>query len=202
MIPSRRRILYVVLSGFVLSAALLVIGRVPKIPESAPAPSTMTSPEPGSTLSGSSVSFSWSAESGLINFIADRSKRGVSELSHLNALSGGSAPGAGDLFHSRTRGVALCEGLDFPDDNNINLNRDTRSATVTGLPTDGRSIYVRLWTIIASSPRDKLCLNYDCWIRDYVYTAGNDAAANLAADAPPRHALSGGAANHTGSGCS
>src|SRR5207249_1509252 len=110
--------------------------------------STMTSAKPGSTLSGSSVSFSWSAESGLINVIADRSKGGVDELYHRNVLAGGSTPGAGDLFHSPTGREVSCKGLNFPDENNINLNEDTRSATVTGLPTDGRIIYVRLWTII------------------------------------------------------
>jgi len=74
----------------------------------AASPSSMTSPSPGSTLTSSSVTFAWSAGSG----VADR------------YLSIGTTPGGSDLY-SAYQGAAL-------------------SRTVSGLPTNGSTVYVRL----------------------------------------------------------
>jgi serine protease len=86
----------------------------------------MTSPAPGSTLPGSSVTFAWTAGSGVTEYW----------------LHVGSTPGGSDLYN-RTQGSTL-------------------SGTVTGLPTDGRPLYVRLWSLIGAWQ----------WI-DYVYTAAS-----------------------------
>jgi hypothetical protein len=75
---------------------------------------TMTSPAPGSTLPGSSVTFSWTTGSGVSQYY----------------LFIGNSLGGSDLY-------AASQGL-------------ATSGTVNGLPTDGRTIYVRLWSYVAS----------------------------------------------------
>ena len=70
-------------------------------------------PAPSSTLSGSSVTFTWSAPSGAAAYWLDI----------------GTIVGGFDLY---SQGQALATSL-----------------TVSGLPTGGSTIYVRLWAIIA-----------------------------------------------------
>src|SRR5204863_10161350 len=84
----------------------------------------LSAPVPGSTLTGSTVTFTW-AGTGVPGY----------------QLSVGTAPAGGDLF-DQVVGTSL-------------------SATVTGLPTNGSTVYVRLWSLIGS------VWNY----RDYTYTA-------------------------------
>jgi len=70
----------------------------------------MTSPTPGSTLTTSSLPFTWSQPTEVLE----------------NWLTVGSWKGRGDLFNSKSLGLAT-------------------SCSVSGLPTDGRSLQVRLW---------------------------------------------------------
>jgi hypothetical protein len=87
-------------------------------------PAAMTSPQPGTKLSGSSVTFQWNAGAAVTQYyVWAGSTVGASDLANLNAGS--------------------------------NL-----SATVSGLPTNGSTIYVRLWSLIG-----------DWQHRDYTYTA-------------------------------
>jgi hypothetical protein len=89
------------------------------------AKAVMLSPAPGSTLSGTSVTFTWSAGTGASAYWLDV----------------GTVQGQGNVFG-----------------NNINL---ATSQTVAGIPTDGRTIYVRLWTQIGGA-----------WqVNDYSYAA-------------------------------
>jgi len=88
-------------------------------------PAVLTSPAPGSTLTGATVTFSWTTGSGVSQYY----------------LYVGSSVGGGDLY-------AASQG-------------SSTSGTVTGLPTDGRPLYVRLWSLTSSG-----------WqFRDYTYTA-------------------------------
>ena len=73
---------------------------------------TITAPAPTSTLSGSSVTFTWSAASGATSYWLD-----------VGTVAGG--------FNLFTQG----EGL-------------STSQTVSGLPTGGSTIYVRLWSAV------------------------------------------------------
>ena len=90
---------------------------------SAPAPpppativkSAIVSPAPGSTLPGSTVTFEWTAGTGVTEYF----------------LYVGSYRGSNRYF-----GNTLGTGL---------------KATVNNLPTDGRTIYVRLWTLIGGA---------------------------------------------------
>ena len=68
----------------------------------------ITSPTPGSTLSGSSVTFTWSSGNGVTS-------------AQLNV---GTSPGQSDIFWQNVWGVT--------------------SQTVSGIPTDGSTVYVRL----------------------------------------------------------
>jgi hypothetical protein len=70
----------------------------------------MTSPAPGSTLTGTTVTFGWT---------------GVAEAQQY-ALYAGTSAGANNIYS------------DFED---LNL-----SASVSGLPNDGSTVFVRLWT--------------------------------------------------------
>ena len=72
----------------------------------------MTSPAAGATLSGASVTFTWSAGSGAAAYWLDV----------------GTAQGQGNLFGQ-----------------NVGL---ATSQTVNGIPTDGSTIYVNLWTLL------------------------------------------------------
>ena len=85
----------------------------------------MTSPANGSTLSSSSVGFTWSAGSGVSDYF----------------LYVGNSAGANDIYGA-DQGTAL-------------------SRTVSGIPTDGRAIYVRLWSYLGGG--------WQC--NDYTYTA-------------------------------
>ena len=93
-----------------------------------PVASSITSPAPGSTLAGSSATFSWDVGSGVTE----------------RYLAVGTTLNGSDLY-SAYQGVA------------------TMSRTVTGLPTTGGTIYVRLFSWI----------NGDWQIRSYTYTAAN-----------------------------
>jgi hypothetical protein len=86
-------------------------------PSSTPSsgPPAITSPAPGSTLPGSSVTFQWSAGTGVQEY----------------ALWVGNTLGGSQYFMQTT-------GL-------------TRSATVTRLPTNGSTVYVKLWWKVNNS---------------------------------------------------
>jgi hypothetical protein len=86
---------------------------------------TMTTPSPGSTLAGSTVTFSWTAGTGASAYWLDV----------------GTVQGQGNISGS-----------------NVGL---LTSKSVSGIPTNGSTIYVRLWTQIGGSWTDI----------DYVYTA-------------------------------
>ncbi len=85
----------------------------------------MISPAPGSTLSSSSVTFTWSSGAGESNYV----------------LQVGTTSGAANIY--------------------IGLQGTNLSRTITGLPTDGSTIYVRLYSAIGGG-----------WsFNDYTYTA-------------------------------
>jgi len=89
-------------------------------------PATMISPTPGSTLTGSTVTFQWTMGAGVSQCWLYASKTQV---------------GASDLFKSN-------EG-------------SQTSQVVSTLPTDGSTVYVRLWSLIGTN-----------WIyNDYTYQA-------------------------------
>jgi hypothetical protein len=104
---------------------------------SASAASTMTSPAPGSQLSGSSVTFAWTA--------------GTSVSTHW--LYVGSTSGSADLYNSNQ------------------LAGSQTSQSVSNLPTDGRTLYVRVWSQLSNG-----------WhYNDYTYKAGTQAAVSVPA---------------------
>jgi len=83
------------------------------LPErSASTPAAVVTPAPGSSLTSSSVTFTWNEGVGAARYW----------------LFAGNWLG-GDTLYSADQGTS-------------------RSATVTGLPTDGRKLYVRLWSLI------------------------------------------------------
>jgi hypothetical protein len=84
----------------------------------------MTSPTPGSTLPGSTVTFQWTGGSSPYT------------------LRIGSPPGGSDIYSSGT---------------------NAQSLTVSNLPTDGRTLYVRLFSVV----NGKFVFN------DYTYTAAH-----------------------------
>jgi hypothetical protein len=85
-------------------------------PTPSPAKASMTSPSPGSTLAGSTATFTWSAGSG---------------VSQYSLAVGTTGAGSANLYN-RSTGTA-------------------RSAAVTGLPTNGSTVYVRLWSLIGGA---------------------------------------------------
>jgi hypothetical protein len=91
-------------------------------------PAVITSPTPGSTLPGSSLTFSWTAGAGATAYWIDA----------------GSAPGGNQYFQSGNLG-------------------NVTSATVSGLPTNGVTIYVTLYSL----------LNGQWYSNQYTYTAFN-----------------------------
>ena len=100
---------------------------------------TMTTPLPGSTLSSSSVTFTWSAGSGATEYY----------------LQVGTTQGGQELY-------SVSEGTHL-------------SATVMALPTDGSTVYVRLWSKIAG-----------LWsFNDYTYTSCTGCTATKAAMTTP-----------------
>jgi glucose/arabinose dehydrogenase len=98
----------------------------------------LMSPAPGSTLSGSGATFTWSAGTGATEY-------------HLYI---GSSPGAFDLYDA-SQGENL-------------------SKAFTGLPTDGRTIYVRLWSRLGRMFR----------ARDYTYVAATIAGSAAEMSSP------------------
>jgi hypothetical protein len=98
----------------------------------------MTTPAPGSTLTGSSATFTWSAGAGVTQY----------------ALYVGKTVGGGEIIQRNT-GTGL-------------------SLAVPGIPTDGSTVFVRLWSLIGG-----------VWqFNDYTYTAANFAKAVLLTPAP------------------
>jgi hypothetical protein len=86
----------------------------------------LSSPAPGSTLTGTSQTFGWTAATGVSSYW----------------LYVGTSPGGSTLFNQEV-GTSL-------------------TTTVAGLPTDGRTIYVRLWWLTSDAS----------WAAaDYTYTA-------------------------------
>jgi fibronectin type III domain protein len=84
----------------------------------------LTTPAPGTTLTGSTVTFRWTAGTNVPSY----------------QLTVGTTPGGGELFDQVLPGL---------------------SVSVTGLPTNGSPVYVRLWSLVGS-----------LWFfRDYTYTA-------------------------------
>ncbi|HJR07121.1 MAG TPA: hypothetical protein VJ842_07685, partial [Pyrinomonadaceae bacterium] len=69
----------------------------------------ITNPSNGSTLTSSSVTFSWTSGSGVSNYY----------------LYVGTSPGGNNIFNNFV---------------------SSSSQNVSGLPTDGRTVYVRLWS--------------------------------------------------------
>ena len=94
---------------------------------SAVATAVMTTPAPGSTLSGGSATFSWTAGTGADGYWLD---------------VGTSGPGSGNL--SSVFIMSLSKAL-------------------TGLPQNGSTLYVRLWTRIGGVWKTPI---------DYTYTSG------------------------------
>jgi hypothetical protein len=87
----------------------------------------ITSPPPGSTLTSSTVTFTWNAGNGVSRYW----------------LSIGTIPGGNQIY-------------DQSQETNL-------SAIISSLPTDGSTLYVRLWSLIAGA-----------WqVHDYTYTAAN-----------------------------
>jgi subtilisin family serine protease len=76
---------------------------------------SITTPQQGATLAGSTQVFQWTAGTGITRYWLDI----------------GNAPGGHDLY-SQDLGASL-------------------SATITGLPTDGRTLYARLWWLGSGS---------------------------------------------------
>ncbi|HEV2278773.1 MAG TPA: hypothetical protein VGS02_11385, partial [Acidobacteriaceae bacterium] len=90
--------------------------------EFSPVPATMISPAPGSTLTGSSTTFTWTAGSGVSAY----------------SLWVGTTAGGNDLYQAVFSGTS----------------------TTVNLPTNGVTIYVRLWSVI----------NGGLQFHDYTYT--------------------------------
>lgn len=96
-------------------------------------PAAMSSPAPGSTLSGRSATFQWDRGAGIDRYW----------------LYVGNTLGGRDI-HDADQGVSL-------------------SASLSGLPADGRTLFVRLWSLAATG-----------WVfSDYTYEAYDPAAAML-----------------------
>src|SRR5437867_4209896 len=105
-----------------------------------PSKAVLTTPTPGSTFSGSTATFSWSAGAGATEYWLTIGTTGVGS----NDVYGGS------------QGVNL-------------------SGTVSGLPTNGSPVYVRLWTLLGGAS----------WqFNDYTYTAAMQSKAVLTSPAP------------------
>jgi hypothetical protein len=94
---------------------------------------TMASPTPGTTLPGSTVTFSWGAGCNASQYY----------------LYVGTAVGGNDLY-----GASQGSNL---------------SGTVTGLPTNGQTLFVRLWTFLNTAATD---LSVGWHFADYTYTSG------------------------------
>jgi hypothetical protein len=98
----------------------------------------MTSPAPGSTLTGSSTTFTWSAGSGATGYY----------------LWVGTTPGGTDL---------------------VNIGPMSGTSTTVSLPTNGVTIYVRLWTVVKGTTY---------LYNDYTYTEFNTPRGVMTSPAP------------------
>ena len=113
--------------------------------DSAAAGGIITTPTPGSTLSGSSVTFSWTAGAGASAYW----------------LVVGSTAGGTNYYSSELSGL---------------------TATVNGLPTNGSTVYVTLYSLIGGA-----------WAPNaYTYTAVTAAAGGVITTPTPGSTLSGG----------
>ncbi len=113
---------------------------------SAAAGGVITTPTPGSTLSGSSVTFGWTAGAGASAYW----------------LVVGSTSGASNYYSSGNLGTAL-------------------TATANGLPTNGSTVYVTLYSLIGGA-----------WVPNaYTYTAVSTAAGGVITTPTPGSTLSG-----------
>ncbi len=116
----------------------------------------MTSPISGSTLSGPSVTFVWSAGSGAVAYWLDA----------------GSTQGSANFF-AQNVGLAT-------------------SQTVTGIPTDGSTVYVILWTLLGGA-----------WQHNaYTYTAGGASTGAVMVQPAANAVLSGASVTFTWSAAS
>ena len=114
----------------------------------------MQTPTPGSTLTGSSATFTWSAGAGASAYWLDA----------------GSTPGGNQYYQSGNLGNVL-------------------TTTVNGLPEDGSTIYVTLYSLVGAN-----------WVGNaYTYTAFNLVGAGLGVmqTPPPSSTLSGNAVTFT-----
>jgi hypothetical protein len=114
------------------------------------------SPDPGSTLTGSSQLFTWSQVVIILPSYALTLGSGSSSAVIAYWIDAGSTPGGNQYFQSGNIG-------------NVN------SYTVTGLPIDGSQIYVTLWTQV----------NGQWFNKQYTYTAFNPAAGLGTMQTPP-----------------
>lgn len=99
----------------------------------------MTSPAPGGTFGGSTVTFTWTAGYG---------------VSQTNVWMGTNGPGSSTIFAS-ARG-------------------NSTSITVTGIPTKGQTVYLRLYSVIGRGSQ----------YTDYVYTEASSEPAVLLSPVP------------------
>jgi len=107
-----------------------------------PAPAMLTSPSPGSTLSGANATFSWMRGSGPLQYELWLGTTGV---------------GSSNIFNSGE------------------LSAATTSVNVSALPTNGVTLYARMWSWI----------NFGWQSNDYTFTeAGTPSQASLTAPAP------------------
>ncbi len=121
------------------SDGLIASATVNVVVEGGSVESEITTPVPGSVLSGSTETFSW---------IDRRNDGGNDWISHWVYV--GSSFGRNQYFNGGPQGAAS-------------------SVTVTGLPTDGSTVYVRLWWRKAGQSWQFV---------DYTYTAATDIAAS------------------------
>ena len=107
----------------------------------------ITSPVPGTTLTGSTVTFNWTAGTGATAYWIDA----------------GSTPGGNQYFQSGNIGNVLTK-------------------TVTGLPTDGSTVYVTLYSLVSGN-----------WLSNaYTYTAfGGSGSQGVLTTPPPSSTLTG-----------
>ena len=104
----------------------------------------LTTPTPGSTLTGSTVTFGWTAGAGASAYWLDI----------------GSTPGGNQYYQSGNLG-------------------DVLTTTVNGLPTDGSTVYVTLYSLVGAQ-----------WLGNaYTYTAFNQAGALGIMQTPPNGSI-------------
>jgi hypothetical protein len=112
----------------------------------------MSNPAPGSTLSGSAVTFTWSAGTGATAYWLDV----------------GTVQGQGNIFASQLASSVL-------------------SQTVSGIPSNGSTIYVRLWSQ----------LNGAWQYNDYTYTVANPGTLAAMSSPAPGSAFNGSSVTFT-----